>query len=281
MTGAVHDPAAGACPGARGAGGGTPYAAFAGLEELHALQSPSSDSPLELSFILVTQVKELLFRMLHVELDTARKHLRADEVVEACRALTRGHRVQHVLLTAWEMLNGMSATDFVGFRSILGQASGIQSFAYRALEFALGNKDEASLDRLRQCGPLHRLLADEVRSPSVYDEVIGYLHRRVASIPDAVLHRDVTRLYEPSPDVEAAWLVIYRDPAGHPEGYLLAEALTELSFLFSQWRATHLLVVERMLGLKPGTGGTDGVEWLRHVNRHRFFPELWTVRTGI
>jgi tryptophan 2,3-dioxygenase len=145
----------------------------------------------------------------------------------------------------------------------------------------MGNKDEASLDRLRQYGPLHRILAAEVTAPSLYDDVIGYLHRNVRPMPDAVRWRDVSRSHVLSQDVEAAWLEIYRNPSRYPDGYLLAEALTEQSFQFSQWRATHLLVVERMLGLKPGTGGTEGVDWLRHVNTHRFFPELWSVRTKI
>jgi tryptophan 2,3-dioxygenase len=258
-----------------------PYVRFASLNELHDMPGLSTDSPFELSFILVTQVKELLFRMLYVELDTARSHLRKNDIAEACRALARGHRVQHVLLTSWETLNGMSAADFVGFRSILGEASGIQSFMYRALEFILGNKDEASLDRLRRYGPLHRILDEEVAAPGLYDEVIAYLHRNVRPMPEAVLRRDFSRPYVASQEVEAAWLAIYRDPGGYPGGYQLAEALSELSFKFSQWRATHLLVVERMLGLKSGTGGTEGVEWLRHINAHRFFPELWSVRTSI
>lgn len=268
------------CP-VGGAPVGAPYVKFASLDELHELQFPSTDSPLELSFILVTQVKELLFRMLHVEVDAARTHLRADDVLEADRALARGHRVQHVLLTSWETLVGMSATDFVAFRAILGEASGIQSYAYRALEAILGNKDPGSLGRAQRYGPMHRLLADEVAAPSLYDEAVRHLHRTVRPMPPAVLDRDVTGPYEPSPDVEAAWLEVYRDPRRHPDGYRLAEALMELSYLFSQWRATHLLVVERMLGLKPGTGGTEGVEWLRHITAHRFFPELWSVRTRI
>jgi tryptophan 2,3-dioxygenase len=175
----------------------------------------------------------------------------------------------------------MSASDFVSFRDILGEASGIQSFMYRALEFIMGNKREAGLDRLRRYGPLHPILAGEVDAPSVYDEAVAYLHRNVRPIPDAVLSRDFSHEHQASQDVEAAWLQIYRDPAGHPDGYRLAEALIELSFNFSNWRATHLLVVERMLGFKSGTGGTEGVEWLRQITDHRFFPELWSVRTAI
>lgn len=272
-----------ACPlGPRDHHGDTaPYVRFASVEELHDLQFPSSDSPLELQFILITQVKELLFRMLYVELNETRRRIREDDVTEACRALSRAQRVQHVLLTSWETLTGMSATDFTGFRSILGDASGIQSFMYRALEFVLGNKDETALDRLRRYGPLHRTLTDEITAPSLYDEIVAYLHRHVRPMPGTLLQRDFSRTHVPSSDVEAAWLAIYRHPDEHPAGYQLAEALTELSFLFSQWRATHLLVVERMLGRKSGTGGTEGVEWLRHINEHRFFPELWSVRTGI
>jgi tryptophan 2,3-dioxygenase len=275
---------AGACPldgRPGGASGSAPYVQFAALEALHDLPLPSSESPFELSFILITQVKELLFRMLYVELDVARGHVRGDDVAESCRALSRGHRVQHVLLTSWETLTGMSAADFTSFRAILGEASGIQSFMYRALEFAMGNKDEASLDRLRGHGPLHRILEGEVAAPSLYDEVIAYLHRNVRPMPEALLRRDFSVQHVASSEVEAAWLAIYRDPGKYPAGYQLAEALTELSFLFSQWRATHLLVVERMLGRKGGTGGTEGAEWLRHMNEHRFFPELWSVRTGI
>ena len=88
-------------------------------------------------------------------------------------------------------------------------------------------------------------------------------------------------IYDGSQDIEAAWLDVYRAPSEYREEYLLAEGLIELAFQFSQWRATHLLGVERMIGGKPGSGGTDGASWLRHINDHRFFPELWSVRTRI
>jgi len=266
-----------ACP----IGGQSPYARFISVAELHQLQFPPSDSPLELQFILITQVKELLFRMLHVELDVARSRVRDDDVAEVCRVLAKAQRIQHVLVTSWEILTGMSATDFTSFRSILGEASGIQSCMYRALEFIMGNKDEASLQRLRQYGPLPPVLAAEVAVPSLYDEVIAYLHRNVRPLPETLLRRDFACQHLPDPEVETAWLAIYHDPDKHPGGYQLAEALIEVSFQFSQWRATHLLVVERMLGRKRGTGGTEGADWLRRINDHRFFPELWSVRTLI
>jgi tryptophan 2,3-dioxygenase len=261
--------------------GGTPYARFACLDELHQLQFPSSDSNFELSFILVTQVKELLFRMLHVELDVARAALREDDIDTACGALARGHRVQHVLLTTWETLCSMSASEFVAFRPTLGEASGIQSTVYRALEAALGNKEDISLEPLRMQGTIPTELLDELAAPSVYDEAIFYLHRTVRPMPARLLERDVSRTHVWDEVVEQGWLDVYREPRDHPEAYRLAEAMIDVAYRFSQWRATHLLVVERMLGNKPGTGGTQGVDWLRRVSEHRFFPELWSVRTAL
>jgi tryptophan 2,3-dioxygenase len=261
--------------------GSAPYVNYASLAALHEMQAPESETPLELSFVLVTQVKELLFRMLYVELDTARSHLREGDVTAVCQALARANRVQRVLFSSWEILSGMSPTDFLGFRDFLGEASGRQSFMYRALEFIMGNKDEASLDNLRRHGPLHQILEQEVGAPTLYDEAIKYLHSHVRPVGEDLRERDFADPHVASDEVEAAWLEIYREPDRFPEGYALAEALTELAFQFSQWRATHLLVVERMIGSKPGTGGTDGVPWLRRINDHRFFPELWSVRTRI
>ena len=261
--------------------GRAPYVEYASTDVLQEMQSPQSETPLELSFVLVTQVKELLFRMLYVELDVARARLREGDVDAACKALTRANRVQRVLLVSWEVLTGMSAADFAGIREFLGEASGNQSFMYRALEFIMGNKDEASLDRLREYGPLHRILEQEVEAPTLYDEAVKYLHDNVRPLDEAVRQRVSADPHAADAEVEAAWLDVYREPDRHADGYALAEALIELAFQFSQWRAVHLLVVERMIGSKPGTGGTEGVEWLRRVSEHRFFPELWSVRTRI
>ncbi|RAY12761.1 tryptophan 2,3-dioxygenase [Actinomadura craniellae] len=247
------------------------------MDELHDLQDTRTGSPFELSFILLSQVKELLFRMVHLELDQARGHLRADRAGEACRALARATRTQRVLIACWESMNGMPADEFVRFRDVLGQASGTQSFAYRGLEFAMGNKNPVMVrpPDLRR----YPQLRAEFERPSLYDEALRFLDRHGLPLPAATLDRDVTRQYEPDERVERAWQQVYADPAGHPEPYRLAEHLIEVAYQFSHWRAAHLLVVERMLGGKRGTAGTDGARWLREVNEHRFFPELWTART--
>ncbi|MBN6039887.1 tryptophan 2,3-dioxygenase [Amycolatopsis sp. 195334CR] len=255
------------------------YVAYARMDELHQLQHPRSEARGELNFILLSHVKELLFRAVIDDLDCARHALRHDDVPRACLALSRATRTQRVLVSCWESLNGMSADEFVAFRHVLNDASGVQSFAYRTLEFVMGNRPRRQVEAAHQDG--HTLLRAELAKPSLYDVVLQYLARQGFSMPADCVDGPTTRQHEPSSLVEDAWLEIYRHPDRHPGAHRLAEALLEVAYQFSCWRATHLLVVERMLGGKGGTGGSDGAAWLRTINEHRFFPELWTFRTRL
>lgn len=255
------------------------YTSYARMEELHTLQQPRTGSPFEMHFLLISHVIELIFRMVHLEVDQARTQLHGDNWAEACRTLERAVRHQRVLVDCWESMNSLPVDEFLAFRQTLRTASGTQSFAYRTLEFSLGNKDP------RMVRPddvaLYPALSAELEGPTLYDEVLRWLARQGYDVPDHVLGRDVAAQYEPDAAVERAWLQVYRDAASRPPAYQLAERLLEVAYQFSRWRATHLLVVERMLGGKSGTAGTDGVPWLRAINDHRFFSELWSMRTQL
>lgn len=255
------------------------YVSYARMDELHELQCPRSDARGELNFILLSHVKELLFRAVIDDLDTARGALERDDVSGACLALSRATRTQRVLVACWESVNGMSADEFVAFRHVLNNASGVQSFAYRTLEFVMGNRPPTQVQAARRDG--HPQLRTELARPSLYDAVLHYLARQGFPIPASCLEKPPEQQHDPSSQVEDVWLEIYRDPARHREPHRLAECLLEVAYQFSHWRATHLLVVERILGGKSGTGGTDGAAWLRMINEHRFFAELWTFRTRL
>ena len=121
----------------------------------------------------------------------------------------------------------------------------------------------------------------ELARPSLYDAVLGHLARQGFEVPASCLERAPDEQHEACPAVEDVWLEIYREPARHREPHRLSECLLEVAYQFSHWRAAHLLVVERMLGGKGGTGGTDGAAWLRTISEHRFFPELWTFRSRL
>lgn len=255
------------------------YVSYGHMDELHELQRPRSDARGEMHFILLSHVKELLFRAVTDDLDTARSALDRDDVANACAALARATRTQRVLVACWESMNGMSVEEFVAFRHVLGSASGLQSFAYRTLEFVMGNRPPAQVEAVRQDG--HPLLRAELARPSLYDVALRHLARQGFAIPTSCLERAPETQHEPSSKVEDVWLEIYRQPAQHRVPHRLAECLLEVTYQFSHWRSTHLLVVERMLGGKSGTGGTDGASWLRTIAEHRFFPELWTFRSRL
>ena len=255
------------------------YVTYARMDELHELQRPRSGARGELNFILISDVKELLFRAVSDDLDQARHALQNDDVSGTCVALARATRTQRVLVACWESMNGMSVDEFVAFRHVLNDASGVQSFAYRCLEFAMGNRPPGHVESAYADG--YESLHVELSKPSLYDATLQYLARQGFAIPARCVEKPPTQQHQPDTLVEDVWLEIYRDPHRYPEAHRLAESLLEVAYQFSHWRAAHLLVVERMLGGKSGTGGSDGAAWLREINEHRFFPELWTFRTRL
>ncbi|NMN96162.1 tryptophan 2,3-dioxygenase [Antrihabitans stalactiti] len=258
----------------------TAYSDYAAMNTLLSLQHPVTEEPTEAGFIILSQVKELLFKLLYIEFAAARGHLAADRLEDALWTLRRSLRVQHVLLSCWDALAAMSPTEFAAFREILGTASGFQSSSYRRLEFVLGNKNSALVGPHRETEEYSEVLAD-LRSPSLYDEAVRYLARRGCDIPPEVFERDVTVPYEPHAKIAAAWNSVYEQRRERHDLFLLAEALTDTADLFARWRYTHLVTVQRMLGDKPGTGGTEGSSWLSQIAQHRFFPELWSIRSTL
>lgn len=260
--------------------GHTPYVQYAQMDQLLALQQPTTSAPTEPAFIVISQVKELLFSLLHTDLSLAASQLGADAVNEALLTLRRTSRTQHSLLSLWDVLSTFTPTDFAEFRDVLGEASGFQSYSYRKLEFLLGNKSPDMI-KPHSGSPAHREVLDQLHRPSLYDEALGVLTRNGLPVPTDVLNRDPAVPYPPDPRIVEAWRAVYQNRPAHHALYLLAEALVDTADLFARWRYTHLVVVQRLLGAKPGTGGTFGVAWLEEISQHRFFPELWSVRTAL
>ncbi|WP_078899479.1 MULTISPECIES: tryptophan 2,3-dioxygenase [Streptomyces] len=256
----------------------TAYAEYAEMDALLALQHPRTSAATEPGFIIMSQVMELLFKLLHTEFTTARDRLADDDVDAALWVLRRSARVQQVALSSWDFFSAMTPGEFAEFREVLGTASGFQSASYRRLEFLLGNKDPRMVGPHRDASS-HETVAGQLREPSLYDAVLALLRRRGLPVADAVLTRPCEAPYEPHDSVERAWREVYDNGAGHGSLFLLGEALTDVADSFARWRYTHLTVVQRVLGGKPGTGGTDGVSWLERIAGHRFFPELWSVRS--
>ncbi|RLU81386.1 tryptophan 2,3-dioxygenase [Streptomyces griseocarneus] len=250
------------------------------MDTLLALQHPRTGAETEPGFIILSQVKELLFKLLHTEFGTARGHLAEDRLDDALWTLRRAGRVQQVLLSCWDAFSALSPGEFASFRDVLGSASGFQSVMYRKLEFLLGNKNAQLVGPHENTAKYDEVLA-QLHEPSLYDEALRHLARHGLDIPPEYLDRDFSQPYRPDEKVAEAWRLVYEQPGRYHGLFLLAEALTDTADQFARWRYTHLLTVQRTLGDKPGTGGTEGSRWLSAIAEHRFFPELWSIRSAL
>ncbi|KUO06389.1 tryptophan 2,3-dioxygenase [Streptomyces sp. DSM 15324] len=267
------------CPyGGEVGGPPTAYAEYAEMDALLALQHPRTPAATEPGFIVMSQVMELLFKLLCTEFTAARDRLSDDDADAALWTLRRATRVQQVALSSWDFFSAMTPVEFAEFRDVLGTASGFQSASYRRLEFLLGNKNPQMVVPHRHASS-YEAVYRQLYEASLYDAALALLRRRGLPVADAVLSRPREAPYEPHDSVEQAWREVYENSAEHHSLFLLGEALTDVAESFARWRYTHLTVVQRVLGGKPGTGGTDGVSWLTRISGHRFFPELWSVRS--
>ncbi len=235
----------------------------------------------EMVFLCITHCKELTFKALHYELLNMQARTRADDVAGTLQLVPRVRALLEFLGKTWDVLSTITPHGFNQFRNTLGIASGQQSYMYRHVEFILGNKSEP-LARAHANNPdVWPYMERALNTPSLYDDVLALLHRRGIAMPQGALKRDWSLPYVVNPGVEEAWLQVYADPTPENDLYLLGEALTNIADAFSQYRWRHFVSVERILGFKAGTGGSAGVGWLRRIVDHRFFPELWSMRTQL
>jgi tryptophan 2,3-dioxygenase len=255
--------------------GRTPYVAKTQADVLADLVPVGTAEPLEVTFIVTTQVMELHFHLLRHEWRLAIAAVDADDVPGALAALRRSHTVQESLLAAWAMLDPLTAVQYNRFRAGLGRASGFQSFAYRELEFLLGAKDENMLRPHLDMPTVHERLAATYRQPSLYERAVDLLARRGHAIDPAIRQRDPREPWlAADPSVVDAWR---RAIADGGELAALAEALLGVAERHSRWRFVHYQAVRRIIGGKPGTGGSAGLTWLKRAVDQVVFPELWEV----
>jgi tryptophan 2,3-dioxygenase len=257
------------------------YGDYLGLESLLNSQHPLTGQHDETLFIIIHQASELWIKLCLHEIDGAIRQIRKGELGPAFKMMSRVARVQANLIQSWEILSTMTPFDYSSFRSALGKSSGFQSYQYRTLEFRLGNKNR----QMARVYDPHPAIAERVEtalnSPSIYDESLALLARRGFPVPKEKLERDFSESYVSDPRVTEAWRQVYRDAQTHWELYELAEKLVDLEYRFHLWRYSHMKTVERIIGNKPGTGGTSGVSYLKKALDLRFYPELWDVRTEI
>ncbi len=257
------------------------YGDYLRIDAILGAQSPLSPAHDEMLFIIQHQTSELWMKLALHEMDSARTAIAAGRLREAFKMLARISRIFEQLNSAWDVLRTMTPSDYTTFREGLGQSSGFQSHQYRLIEFAVGNRNAAMLRPHAHRPEVMALLTAELARPSLYDEALRHLARAGLPVPAAVLTRDLAQPWVADDAVRAAWEIVYRDPARHWEAYELAEKLVDFEDYFRRWRFNHVTTVERIIGLKRGTGGTGGVSYLRRMLEVELFPELWHLRTTL
>jgi tryptophan 2,3-dioxygenase len=257
------------------------YGDYLHLDAVLSAQHPLSPAHDEMLFIVQHQTSELWMKLMLHELRAAIGHIAGDALQPAFKMLARVSKIMEQLVHAWDVLATMTPPEYSAMRPYLGSSSGFQSYQYRSIEFALGNKNRAMLQPHAHRPDLLAQVQAAFEAPSLYDEALRLLARRGLPVPASHTDRDWTLPYAESDAVERAWLTVYRDPAQHWDLYQLGEELTDLEDAFRLWRFRHVTTVERIIGFKRGTGGTGGVSYLRKMLDVVLFPEIWKLRTDL
>jgi tryptophan 2,3-dioxygenase len=248
------------------------YGKYLRIAELLSLQTPISQPMAhdELLFIVVHQSFELWFDLILFELETARESLFTGRTFPARHYLKRVHAIERMLIDHIGIIESMSPQDFLQFRSYLSPASGFQSVQFREIEFISGLKEPGLLARLAATPEERERLERRLSEPTLWDAFCSLLESNGLPMPGGGENAESRR---------ASLLKMMRDKDAYPELFYTAESLLTHDELFALWRQHHILMVERQIGSKTGTGGTAGVSYLRSTLDKRFYPELWELRS--
>ncbi|HEY6049168.1 MAG TPA: tryptophan 2,3-dioxygenase [Sphingomicrobium sp.] len=249
---------------------GMTYADYLKLDQLLSAQQPLSNLHDEMLFIVIHQTKELWMKELLHELRLAIQLLGEDRFAEAHKAMARISRIQAVMTLSWDVLSTLTPVDYLKFRDVLGTSSGFQSEQFREIEFRLGLKEPNFVNHYAEGSRERAALEQALDETSLREAATAALERAGFDLGD----RGTEAL-------AAAWLEVYRDAERWFELYELAEKLVDIDDSLAGWRHKHVLTVERIIGDKPGTGGSAGAPYLRATLDKRVFPELWALRTAL
>jgi tryptophan 2,3-dioxygenase len=256
------------------------YSGYLKIDELLALQQPLSDGPEhdEILFIVIHQVYELWFKQILHEVDYLATLLERGDVPRALHTLKRILTILKVVVAQIDILETMTPLEFLSFRERLESGSGFQSFQFREVEFVLGLKHPSALGRYPEGSEHRRRLERRLGAPTLWDAFLHFLARQGYAIPPDLLERDVTQPVEPSEALRRVLVEIYRTD---PMAGVLCERMVDLDEGIQEWRYRHVKMVQRTIGTKRGTGGSEGAAYLMTTLNKPLFPDLWTIRTEL
>jgi tryptophan 2,3-dioxygenase len=256
------------------------YSSYLKLNELLSLQQPVSDGPEhdETLFIIIHQIYELWFKELIHEADYLKVLLERQDEPRAMHTLKRVLTILKVVVAQIDVLETMTPLEFLSFRARLESGSGFQSHQFRELEFILGGKNPAALERYPAETEPRRKLERRLGEPTLWDAFLAFLSAKGHAIPREALTRDVTKPLESMPALHPVLIDIYRRD---PVLASLCERLVDLDEGVQEWRYRHVKMVQRTIGTKMGTGGSAGTAYLMTTLNKPYFPDLWAIRADL
>jgi tryptophan 2,3-dioxygenase len=256
------------------------YTSYLRLDELLDLQTPASrgEEHDEMLFIVIHQVYELWFKQVLHEVDLLRRAFEGDDRPQALASLKRILTIFKTLVSQVDILETMTPVSFLSFRDRLDSASGFQSFQFREIEVALGARTPGIADRLPEGSPERRRVEERLAQRGVYASFLRFLSLNGHEIPEDVLSRDASLPVVEDERVRKVLVQIYHSDPGNQE---VCERLVDLDEGLQEWRYRHVKMVQRTIGMKTGTGGSAGVEYLKNTLFNPLFPDLWAIRTAL
>ena len=257
------------------------YGDYLCLDVLLSAQKPRSSIHDEFLFVIQHQTSELWMKLVIHEVRAAISAIREDRLRFASKVLVRVARALEQMNNAWDVLRTMTPSEFNPFRAFLEQSSGFQSYQYRTIEFLAGNRNAALLHPHSPRPDIRSELEAVLEQPSPYDETLILLARNGFDIGADACRTSWRHTRGPNDQVLAAWRSVYEATDQHWLLYDLGERLVDFEDYLRRWRFNHVTTVERIIGMKRGTGSSAGVPYLRRMLDVVLFPELWSVRTHI
>ncbi|MBI2712194.1 MAG: tryptophan 2,3-dioxygenase [Bdellovibrio sp.] len=245
----------------------------------HPLSEPNHHD--EMLFIIIHQAYELWFKLILHEMESAVEFMQKGAVLRAHHLMSRIGAIMKLLVQQIHILETMTPADFLVFRDHLRPASGFQSAQFREVEFLAGAKDEKYLEYFKNRPDMVDRLKARLAGPDIRSSYYGLLKRLGYGIPDQADLLEDQNSADAKLAIVEGLLPIYQRPSDQLPVYLLSESLVDFDQYLALWREHHLRVVERVIGSKPGTGGSEGVAYLRSTTVKKCFPLLWQVRSHL
>ena len=246
------------------------YNEYLKVPELINLQKTLSEptSHDELLFIIIHQTYELWFKQILHEVDATVRWLEEGRTFRANHSLKAVATIGRLVVSQIHILETMAQIGFLEFRDKLNPASGFQSMQFRELEFVSGAKDERILKSFQKDEFAFQRLSERFDAPSLADVFWSLLQKKGFAV-------------ETDEEKIKAIVEILARPEANGDLFVMQDLLIEHDENIALWRYHHVLMVERMLGMKRGTGGSEGVGYLKTTLEKKFFPELWEARTHL